>query len=45
MPLIKSKSDKARAKNIAEMIKSGMTMAQATAAAYRLQREQKAKGK
>jgi hypothetical protein len=39
MPLIKSASDEARSKNIAEMIHSGHPPAQAEAAAYANQRE------
>lgn len=39
MPLIKSSSDVARSKNIAEMIKSGHPPKQAMAAAYHNQRE------
>lgn len=45
MPLIKSKSDKARSKNIAEMIESGHPRDQSIAAAYSVQRKAKAKGR
>lgn len=44
MPLIKSASDKARQKNIHEMVKAGHPISQSVAAAYRIQREAK-KGK
>lgn len=43
MPLIKSSSDEARSKNIAEMIHSGHPPKQAEAAAYANQREMQAK--
>jgi len=39
MPLIKSSSDDARQKNIAEMIHSGYPVKQAVAASYNNQRE------
>lgn len=45
MPLIKSASNAARSENIHEMIKAGHPPAQAKAAAYRNQREQKKKKK
>lgn len=48
MPLIKSKSNKAREKNIEEMIHAGHSTQQSIAAAYSVQREakgQKAKPK
>lgn len=41
MPLIKSKSNKARNKNVAEMIKAGHPIAQAVAASYSIQRKAK----
>lgn len=44
MPLIKSSSDAARSKNVAEMIRSGHKPDQAVAAAYSTQREARRKG-
>ena len=43
MPLIKSKSNKVRSKNIEEMIAAGHPPEQAEAAAYDVQRKAKAK--
>jgi len=45
MPLKKGTSDKTRSANIAEMVKAGHPQKQAVAAAYRQQRQAKAKGK
>lgn len=45
MPLIKSSSKKARAKNIREMIDAGHKPKQAVAAGYEQQRRMKRKGK
>lgn len=45
MPLTKSASNKARQQNIKEMIAAGHSPKQAEAAAYRMQREQRAKKK
>ena len=45
MPLKKSKTDKARSENIAELIKSGRPKDQAVAIAYDVQREAKKKKK
>jgi hypothetical protein len=43
MPLIKSASNKARQRNVEEMVAAGHALKQSLAAAYRIQR--KAKGK
>lgn len=45
MPLVKSKSDKARQKNIATEIKAGKPVKQAVAIGYSEQREAQKKGK
>jgi hypothetical protein len=45
MPLIKSKSDKARQKNIAVEIKSGKPIKQPAAMGYSVQRKAKSKQK
>jgi hypothetical protein len=44
MPLKRGKSDKVRSSNIGEMVAAGHPVKQAVAAAYRVQREAKAKG-
>lgn len=44
-PLKKSASDKARQQNVKEMIDAGHPPKQAVAAAYRVQREAKKRGK
>lgn len=45
MPLIKSKSDKARSENIATEIRSGKKPSQAAAIGYAVQRKAKAKSR
>lgn len=45
MPLIKSKSNKARSSNIEELVESGRDPKQAVAIAYAVQRRAKKKGK
>ena len=45
MPLIKSKSDKAREKNISAEIKAGKPIKQAVAIGYSVQRKAKSKAK
>lgn len=45
MPLKRSTSNKAREQNIKEMIAAGHSPKQSEAAAYRIQREEKAKRK
>lgn len=45
MPLIKSKSDKAKQKNIATEIKAGKPIKQAVAIGYNVQRKEKSKSK
>ncbi len=45
MPLIKSKSNSARNKNIHEMVKAGHPIREAIAASYSVQRKAKEKSK
>jgi hypothetical protein len=45
MPLRKDSSDATRRKNVSEMLRSGHSLKQSLAAAYRIQREAKRKKK